>query len=111
MHERYYFAADIFSLLYGLWVPQGWLVAAALQMVSTLSYLPFLFNLNPVPSWFLAVAMYGIILRVGFQLWQPLEKSSQDTVLADALSDETTPSGDTVERPPGHGNNNKLCAP
>jgi Gpi18-like mannosyltransferase len=100
MRERYYFAADIFSILYAVWVPRGWLVAAGIQTVSILSYMPFLFNLKPLPLWVLAGVMYVIILRVGFQMWQPLAPGCPQSTPPNPFPEKKTPScGITDTRP------------
>lgn len=49
MHERYFFAADVISLIYAASVPRGWRVAALVQAASLGSYLPYLFQVEPVP--------------------------------------------------------------
>ena len=74
MHERYYFPADVFSLLYAFCTPRGWLVAATIQGISAFSYLPFLFNLNPVPLGVLAVFSYGVLCLVAWGVWQPVKQ-------------------------------------
>lgn len=61
MHERYFYAADLFSLIYAFFVPRGWIVAVLVQGCSFLTYLPYLFNREPVPRPLLALAMTGVL--------------------------------------------------
>ena len=44
MHDRYFYPADVFSILFAFFFPKFWLVAIAYQAISFLSYLPYLFN-------------------------------------------------------------------
>ena len=62
MHERYLFAADIFSLLYCLLYKRNYLVAILISLISTLSYSVFLFSSSIVPSYLLAFVFFGLII-------------------------------------------------
>ncbi|MCL5097071.1 MAG: glycosyltransferase 87 family protein [Candidatus Omnitrophica bacterium] len=62
MHERYFFAADVLSVVYAFYVPGGWIIAVMVQFCSAFSYLPYLFNEEPVPRWALALVM---LLAIG----------------------------------------------
>ena len=44
MHERYFFMADIISLLYAFCFPKKFYIAIIIPIVSLLCYLPFLYN-------------------------------------------------------------------
>jgi Gpi18-like mannosyltransferase len=68
MHERYFFPADVLSLLYAFSVPGGWVVAVWIQFASTFSYCPFLFQREPVPREWLAVAVVAALALVVTQL-------------------------------------------
>ncbi len=61
MHERYFFPADVLSLVYALWTPGGWLVAAMVQFASAFTYFPYLFEVEPVPRPVLALVMAAAI--------------------------------------------------
>jgi Gpi18-like mannosyltransferase len=67
MHERYFFPADVFSILYAVHTPRGWWLVVCMQLVSAGSYLPFLLNITPIPLWLLAIILYGAICFVGAQ--------------------------------------------
>jgi Gpi18-like mannosyltransferase len=52
MHERYFFAADVLALAYAVWFCRGWIVALLVQTASFFTYLPYLFEKEPIPrSW------------------------------------------------------------
>jgi Gpi18-like mannosyltransferase len=57
MHERYFFPADVLSVAYAFYVPRRFWVPILVSLCSTLSYLPFLFGVEPVPVGLLAIAM------------------------------------------------------
>lgn len=57
MHERYFYTADLISLIYAFFVTRGWIVAVLVQFCSFFAYLPYLFRLEPVPRPLLAVVM------------------------------------------------------
>lgn len=64
MHERYYFLADVISILYVFWFPRRWWVAAQITCASFFCYLPFLFNADVIGRQYLTVAMGVSILVV-----------------------------------------------
>lgn len=68
MHERYFYAADVFSIAYAFFVPGGWRVALAVQGCSFFTYLPYLFEREPVPRPFLALVMTAALALVGRDL-------------------------------------------
>lgn len=49
MHERYFYAADVFSILFATRFKHGWIAAVCINSASFFSYLPYLFHLQPVP--------------------------------------------------------------
>jgi Gpi18-like mannosyltransferase len=57
MHERYFFAADIFALVYAFLAARGWVVAVLVQFCSFFTYLPDLFQREPVSRQLLALVM------------------------------------------------------
>ncbi len=44
MHERYFYLADVLSVVYAFYVPKRFYVAIIVQLTSFLSYMPFLFG-------------------------------------------------------------------
>jgi Gpi18-like mannosyltransferase len=55
MHQRYSFPADIFSIVFGLSHPRYLIVPIFVQLVSLLSYLPYLFGYGVVSTPVLAI--------------------------------------------------------
>ncbi|MEB3227134.1 MAG: hypothetical protein VKJ27_02010 [Synechocystis sp.] len=62
MHERYFFAADVLSLLYVGYFPQRFWVAPAINGISLFSYWPFLVGGQMIPLQFLALCLGGILV-------------------------------------------------
>ena len=56
MHERYFYGADVFSIVLAFWAVRWAIVAVLVQTVSLLSYAPFLWGREPVPLPLLAIA-------------------------------------------------------
>lgn len=66
MHERYFFPADIFSILFAMFYPRYLIVPVLVQLVSLFSYFPFLFGMNILPLRTLAmVELVPIVILVG----------------------------------------------
>jgi Gpi18-like mannosyltransferase len=75
MHERYFYAADLFSVVYSFFVARGWMVAALVQFCSFFTYLPYLFQIEPVPRPLLAGVMTLAIGFVVSDYWNSLFES------------------------------------
>ena len=68
MHERYFYPADVFSILLAFFLPDLWFVAVGFQAVSLLTYSVFLFDQNPVPNLILATILNtGLVIIL---LWK-----------------------------------------
>ena len=77
MHDRYFYPADVFSLLAAFYMPELWFVPILYQVISTLAYMVFLFNV-PVAATEIAAVLNT--LTVIFLVWkqgQTLIPSSQ----------------------------------
>jgi Gpi18-like mannosyltransferase len=55
MHERYFYGADVFTIVLAFWATRWIAVAVLVQAVSLLAYMPFLWGREPVPLPMLAV--------------------------------------------------------
>lgn len=64
MHERYFFPADVLSIVFAFYFPRYWLVAMGMNAVSFLAYEPFLFYSEPVPLSLLALGLLILIAVV-----------------------------------------------
>jgi len=62
MHERYFYPADVFSLMYAFFVRRGWIVAVLVQFCSFFTYLPYLFKAEPIPRVLLALVMTAALV-------------------------------------------------
>ncbi|MDR2043378.1 MAG: hypothetical protein LBQ15_03245 [Clostridium sp.] len=62
MHERYFYPADVFGLLYVFFRPKKWYIPAISVSVSLLSYLPFLFGVRVVSQAHLGMLNIGAFL-------------------------------------------------
>ncbi len=66
MHERYFFPADVLSIPFALYNPSFAWVAVAVIGVSSLSYLPFLFGISPIPLLWLATILLMVICALAY---------------------------------------------
>jgi len=64
MHERYFFTADVLSLLLPFWMPRRWWVPLAIGAASTFSYGNFLFGQHPIELKYLALLMAAALAAV-----------------------------------------------
>jgi Gpi18-like mannosyltransferase len=55
MHDRYFFPADVFTILFGFWYPRYVAVPALVQFVSVFAYMHFLFGYGIIPFRTLAI--------------------------------------------------------
>jgi len=60
MHERYFYPADVLSILFAFYAPGYSLIPLAVSLISFFAYQPFLFGQEPVPLPFLALAMLAV---------------------------------------------------
>jgi Gpi18-like mannosyltransferase len=62
MHERYFFAADVLTIVLAFHRPRWAFVAVLVQLASLLAYWPFLFRHDALPLAVLAVAMTAAVV-------------------------------------------------
>ena len=62
MHERYFFMADIISLLYAFCFPKKFYVGVIIPLVSLVCYFPFLYNTSTNYLLALSIVLFIIIL-------------------------------------------------
>ena len=84
MHERYFYLADVFTIVTSFFVRRFWPVAVMVQLGSLLSYIPYLWSTTVVPFTVLAtveatavVAAATILVRA---LHQPIKPPSPEVV-------------------------------
>lgn len=63
MHDRYFYPADVFSILLAFFMPEFWFVAVSYQVISVLVYSINLLHLGLMPNLVLATALNtGIVI-------------------------------------------------
>lgn len=68
MHERYFYPADMISILYAFYYPKYFYIAIIINLVSFFAYLPFLFKIEAIPPSILALALLSVIIFLAYQL-------------------------------------------
>ena len=66
MHERYFYLADVLTIVMAMYVRRFWPVAIVVSLCSLLSYAPFLWNTTPVA---LPLVAFGEFLAVIATIW------------------------------------------
>ncbi len=67
MHERYFFAADVFLLVLAFRWPRLWYAPVVCGLTSLISYFPFLFDRLPVPFVYLSLSLLLLCLVLIYQ--------------------------------------------
>jgi Gpi18-like mannosyltransferase len=62
MHERYFYLADIVSIIYAFYFPRSFYIAVIMQLSSLLSYAPYFLNTQVVNLTYVAFAVLVIAL-------------------------------------------------
>jgi Gpi18-like mannosyltransferase len=78
MHERYFYPADVFSILLAFSLPELWFVAVGYQAISLLAYSIFLFDQNPVPNLVLATILNTAMMIILLWKQNQLSKNPPD---------------------------------
>jgi Gpi18-like mannosyltransferase len=81
MHERYFYLAEAFVILYSFYFPRYFYVGIALAFVSSITYTKYLINQNsPITLPFLAIVMTVIIALLLYQyLFTPTDDLVQES--------------------------------
>ena len=64
MHERYFYPADMLSIVYGFFFPKHFYIPIAMNLISFFAYQPFLFGRDILPMEILALAVLGLLVIV-----------------------------------------------
>ena len=67
MHERYFFAADVFLLVLAFRWPRLWYAPVVCILCSVISYFPFLFDRLPVPFVYLSLSLLLLCVVLVYQ--------------------------------------------
>ncbi len=76
MHDRYFYPADVFSLVTAFYMPNLWFVAVAYQVISSLAYSVFLFDAPRQISLVLATQLNTYF--VVYLLWKQSKLTSEN---------------------------------
>jgi len=76
MHDRYFYPADVFSLILAFFIPRYWFVPIAYQIVSGLAYSIFLFDAPRATVLILATEINTII--IGYLIWEHIKQLKAD---------------------------------
>jgi Gpi18-like mannosyltransferase len=72
MHERYFYMADAFTILYAFYYPRAFYIPILMQVISLLSYAPFLLGFPIVDLRYVAV----LVLALAIIAWVKLARSA-----------------------------------
>jgi Gpi18-like mannosyltransferase len=72
MHDRYFFAADVFAVIYSFRFPLYFWVGLAMNGISLLAYFPFLVGLEIVPLKMVSILLAGVIFGLLYHYQQGL---------------------------------------
>ena len=75
MHDRYGFLIDLFAIIYGVLRVRKLPVACGFILVSLLSYMPYLIAVHIVPLSYMAIALLGLIICVGYDLYCQIQEN------------------------------------
>ena len=89
MHDRYFFPADVLSIIYVFYFPSYFFVPLIISTISFFAYQPFLFGWEPVPMPLLAFGMFVIICIVmrhtirNLYFSEPISAEKANNILSD----------------------------
>jgi Gpi18-like mannosyltransferase len=79
MHERYFYIADVLSLIYAFYFPKYFYIPILVQFCSLESYMPFIMDQTVINLAYLALLMLAIIVLITYDLiktlWPALPQS------------------------------------
>lgn len=76
MHDRYGFLIDLLAVVYGMLNTKRLPVMCGFFVVSILSYMPYLIAVHIVPIQYVAMALLGLIVYVGYDLYRQIRANS-----------------------------------
>lgn len=72
MHERYGLLVDVLAVIYGVIRVKKLPVTCGFVLISMLSFMPYLIVTHIVPVQYVAIALLGLIIYVGYDLYQQI---------------------------------------
>jgi Gpi18-like mannosyltransferase len=78
MHDRYFYPADVFSIILAFFIPQFWFIPVCYQVISSLVYSIFLFDAPRSTMLILATELNTIV--IAYLTWKQIHllKDSKD---------------------------------
>jgi Gpi18-like mannosyltransferase len=64
MHERYFYPADVLSIILAFFIPQLFFIPLVMITVSFFAYQPTIFGVEPIPIGILALAVFALLTVV-----------------------------------------------
>lgn len=76
MHDRYGFLIDLLAIPYGVLRPGKLPVTCGFMLISVLTFMPYLIAVHVVPLQYLAIAMFGLLVYVGLDLYRQVRENT-----------------------------------
>ena len=76
MHDRYGFLIDLLAVVYGFLNTKKLPIMCGYFLVSILTFMPYLIAVHIVPIQYLALAMLGLLIYVGYDLYGQIKGNS-----------------------------------
>lgn len=76
MHDRYGFLIDLLAIIYGTLNVKKLPAACGFMLISVLSFMPYLIAVHIVPIQYVAIALLGLIVYVGYDLYTQIKDNS-----------------------------------
>ena len=74
MHERYYYPADVLSVVFAFYYPKKWYVPAAVCTTTAYTVCHNLFGTDFIPVQYLSILILAILLLVGRHVLAQLKR-------------------------------------
>ena len=76
MHDRYGFLIDILAVIYGMLDTKKLPVTCGFFVVSIITFMPYLIAVHIVPIQYVALALLGLLLYVGYDLYRQVKANT-----------------------------------
>ncbi len=81
MHDRYGFLVDLLAIIYGVMNVRKLPVTCGFFLVSILTFMPYLIAVHIVPITYVSMALLGLIIFVGYDLYRQIKENSLEYFL------------------------------
>lgn len=75
MHDRYGFLVDLLAIIYGVLNARRLPVTCGFMLISVLTFMPYLIAVHIVPIQYQAIALLGLIVYVGYDLYRQIAEN------------------------------------